>query len=344
MDFKNLKNKKVLFFSVKTFDLEREIVGKLKSYGASVDYYDERPSNTIFVKGLIRLKKNLYKTKIKKYYEQILYEIKDNHYDYLFVNRGEVIPHIFLEEFRKKQKKCFCIFYTWDSIKNNKNPLKILKYFDKKISFDYQDAKKYNLKFRPLFFLDHYKRIKKNKNKINYDLLFIGTAHSDRYLLVKEITKWCSKHRLKFFTYIYSQSVFVFLFKKIFDNSFKKFKLSKMSFKSLQKSDIIKLYNCSNVVLDINHPNQSGLTMRTFECIGAKRKMITTNHEIKNYPFYNPNNVFVLNRDTVIIDYEFFNSNYQDVDSDLYEKLSIGGWIYSIFIDDDLKYWEENIS
>ena len=344
MKFKNLKDKKILFFSVKTFDLEKEIESKLITLGAFVDYYDERPSNTVFVKGLLRVNKNFYQRKIKKYYNKILLGIEGKSYDYLFVNRGEVIPSFFLEEFKKKQLDCFCIFFTWDSIENNKNPLKILKYFDKRISFDYGDAKKYNLKFRPLFFLDDYKKveIKKGQKKFNYDLLFIGTAHSDRYLLVNKICEWCSEKRLKYFTYFFSQGFFVFFYKKIFDRSFKKFVLSKMRFKSLKKSEIINLYNNSNVILDINHPNQTGLTMRTIECIGAKRKMITTNCDIKNYSFYNPNNILILDRNNIIIDENFFENDYQDIDAHTYELLSIGGWIYSIFISDELKGWRKS--
>jgi len=343
MEFTNLIDKKILFFSVQTFNLEKEIVAKLNYFGASVDYYDERPSNGTLTKGVLRLKKALYKKKIKKYYEKILVEIEGESYDYLFVNRGEVLPSFFLEEFKKKQQTCFCIFYTWDSIKNNKHPLKILKYFDKKITFDYYDAKKYNLKFRPLFFLDYFSEVKVESENLIYDLLFIGTAHSDRYSLVNEITKWSSTKGLKYFTYFYVQGVFVFIFKKLFDKSFKKFKLAKMSFKSLKKSDILKLYNCSKVILDINHPNQAGLTMRTFESIGGKRKMITTNSEIKKYSFYNPNNIFVLDRDNVKIDENFFISDYQNIENITYNKLSIGGWIYSVFIDNELNDWEKQM-
>ncbi len=340
MDFKKLKNKKILFFSVKTFDLEKEIKIKLNYLGASVDYYDERPSNSIFVKGLLRLKKSLYKRRIKNYYEKILKEIEGKRYDYLFVNRGEVIPAFFLKKYKKKQNNCICIFYTWDSFANNKNPLKILKYFDKKLTFDYFDAKKYNLKFRPLFYLDYYTQIK--KNNIKYDLLFVGTAHTDRNILVNKVDQWCSKNKLKCFSYFYSQGILVFLFKKIFDKSFKKFQLSKMSFKSLNKSEIINLYNYSNVILDINHPNQTGLTMRTLECIGSRRKMITTNSDIKNYSFYNPNNIYILDRKDVIIDKKFFDSEYQDINFSTYNEFSIAGWIYSIFIDDELKEWRKN--
>ena len=65
-----------------------------------------------------------------------------------------------------------------------------------------------------------------------------------------------------------------------------------MSFKSLSSNEIVSYYDRSNIVLDISHPGQSGLTMRTFETIGAGKKLITTNADIKNYPFYNPENIF----------------------------------------------------
>jgi hypothetical protein len=53
----NLKNKKILFFSVQTFGLEIKIINKLENLGAIVTYYDERPSNNYFIKGIIRLRK-----------------------------------------------------------------------------------------------------------------------------------------------------------------------------------------------------------------------------------------------------------------------------------------------
>jgi len=91
-----LNNKKILFFSVQTFNLEKEIKKKLEEIGALVDYYDERPSNNSFVKGIIRVKRNLYQKKIDNYYKRILFETKNENYNYLFVNRGEVIPEFFL--------------------------------------------------------------------------------------------------------------------------------------------------------------------------------------------------------------------------------------------------------
>ena len=137
-----LQNKKIIFFSVQTFNLEKEIIKKLQEFGALVDYYDERPSNSNFTKGIIRLKRSVYQHKIDRYYNHILQTTKAKKYDFLFVNRGEVVPAFFLEKFKEQQPQCKFIFYTWDSFTNHKHPTTILKYFDVCYTFDSDDAVK----------------------------------------------------------------------------------------------------------------------------------------------------------------------------------------------------------
>ena len=44
-----LQSKKILLFSVSFFNYEKIIAERLKELGADVDFYDERPSNSIFV-------------------------------------------------------------------------------------------------------------------------------------------------------------------------------------------------------------------------------------------------------------------------------------------------------
>lgn len=340
-----LKNKNILFFSVQTFNLEKEITRKLEQLGANVDYYDERPSNNNFTKGIIRLKRSLLQVKINKYYSKILLEISDEKYDFLFVNKGEVVPEFFLIEFQKAQPNCQCIFYTWDSFSNNKNALTILKYFNKKFSFDSNDAVNYGLEFRPLFYLDFYKNIDSSlKSEISNDLLFLGTAHSDRYRISNNIVNWCDQNKLKSFCYYYMQGRLVYFYKKMFDKTFKEFNYKKLSFESLVAKDLFQLYQKSKVILDINHPGQKGLTMRTFETIGAKRKMITTNNEVQKYTFYNPNNILIVDRENIELNKEFFESDYIDVDTELYERMSLEGWLSCLFVSSEPNIWIQGIN
>lgn len=338
MEFNNLKNKKVLYISVRTFNYEREIKNKLISLGAEVDYFDERPSNSILAKGIIRVKRSLFKKGIDSYYKKILERIGDKVYDFFFLVKGEVIPSFFLSELRTRMPNCKFIFYTWDSFDNNPNAVSILHFFDRKFTFDHQDAEKFKIDFRPLFYIDKYQNLKNIENP-KYKMLFLGTAHSDRYRISNTIVNWCIKYGFSTFTYYYMQSKLVYFLKSKFDNSFKDFDYQKLSFTSLGINDVVKYYEDSLIILDINHPGQRGLTMRTFEALGAGKKIITTNNEIKKYCFYNSNNVFVIDRDNIDLKKIFFKSNFIPLSEDLLFEMSISGWLKSIFFVNDSSFW-----
>lgn len=343
MSQNNFSGKKILFFSVQTFNLEKEIKSKLEELGAEITYFDERPANNILAKGIIRIKKELYQKKINQYYQKILEEVKNKKFDFLFLNKGEVVPECFIKEFSKIQPDCTKIFYTWDSFANNKNPEKILHYFDRKFSFDPDDAVKYNLNFRPLFFLDHYKKIYKSKTKKIYDLVFLGTAHSDRYKISNEVNDWCRSKGFNTFCYYYLPGKMVYYLKRKFDKTFQQFDVKKLSFKSLTTDDILNYYDQSNLILDINHPLQKGLTLRVFESIGAGKKLITTNKDIERYSFYNPNNIYIIKRENINLDETFFKNEYQDISQDLYQKSSIEGWLNCLFFENESEVWIKNI-
>ena len=338
-----LKDKKILFLSVQTFNYEKAIADKLRDFGAIVDYFDERPSNSIFAKGIIRFKRDLYQKKIDAYYRNLLQKTNTTTYDFLFVIKGEVVPRFFLEEFRKSNPHCKFIFYTWDSFANNPNAVSILSYFDEKFTFDGKDAIEHKINFRPLFFIDQYQKINKEqkKNAFKYHLLFLGTAHSDRCKISNSIVEWCSQNKYSSFAYYFMPSKIVFIYKSLFDNTFQNCSYRKISFKSLTIDNIVDLYESSSVILDINHPGQHGLTMRTFEALGAGKKIITTNPDVKKYPFYNDNNVFVINRENVVLDTSFFESPFEKIPDQLYQEMSLSGWLKAIFIEKNQNCWME---
>jgi hypothetical protein len=336
-----LRKKRILFLSVKTFNYEKVIAAELRNTGAVVDYFDERPSNSVFVKGVIRLKKSIYQNEINRYYSNILKKIEGVAYNYFFVIKGEVVPTFFIEKVKLHNPNCQLIYYTWDSFSNNKNSDVILKYFDRVFTFDSDDAKKHNLYFRPLFYLNDYKQIKNSRvvEDLEYDLLFLGTAHSDRYVISNTLVNWCKNNNLKAYAYYYMQAKSVFMFKKFFDKSFKTIDKKKIRFESLNLAEILELYKKTKVILDIHHPNQKGLTMRTFEALGAGKKLITTNAEIKKYRFYNDKNILIIDRDKPMVTIEFFECDSQEMSSDILDSMSIRGWLQALFVDSKPNFW-----
>jgi hypothetical protein len=83
----------------------------------------------------------------------------------------------------------------------------------------------------------------------------------------------------------------------------------------------------SKATLDIAHPQQTGLTMRTIELLGAQKKIITTNGDIVNYDFYDPQNILVIDRENPDFDTDFFKTEFNPTSNQILVKYSINEWL-----------------
>ena len=82
---RTLEDKKILFISVKFFNYEDIIKTQLENLGAEVDWFDERPSNTVFTKAMIRVNKKLISSSINDYFKKVIEEIIHKKYDYFIL-------------------------------------------------------------------------------------------------------------------------------------------------------------------------------------------------------------------------------------------------------------------
>jgi len=83
----------------------------------------------------------------------------------------------------------------------------------------------------------------------------------------------------------------------------------------------------SRILADFVISTHKGLSLRTFEAIGYRKKLITTNAEVKKYDFYHPSNIFIWDGETLDGLDEFIASPYQEIDPAIHEKYSFGNWI-----------------
>lgn len=251
--------------------------------------------------------------------------------------KGEAVPAYFLEKVRALNPEIEMIYYNFDPLKEYPVLISNLKYFDKKFTFERNDSIRYGLSFRPLFYLDEYKSLM--SNVYDYDIVFIGSAHTDRYIVGEQVKSIAEKLKLKYFFYYYAMGKIAFRIRKIVDKELKQFDNKKLSFTKLSHHQIIDYYKRTKSVLDINKPFQEGLTIRTFEVLASGRKLITTNSDIKNYPFYNPNNVLILDRAHIELNQSFFNSEFEKIDDEVLYMMSLDSFIECLFIKDQDKYW-----
>ncbi|MDE2427340.1 MAG: hypothetical protein KGM99_01335 [Burkholderiales bacterium] len=326
----SLAGKRVLCIVPRFFGYETDIQNELKIQGAHVDLLIDRPFESSLLKALAKLRPEALFSYTNKLYLSEIQKFHAKFYDYIFVVNGQTISNGFIRKLRTLFPQAEFILYMWDAIANRQHIVKNLPLFDRSYTFDPLDSSKYGMQLRPLFYN---RSIQKDPNAhCKYDVSFVGTAHTDRYHIVSKVNASLPSEKNTFW-YLYLQAPWVFYYYKYTNPTMRGAQITDFKFSSLNKKTIGDVFRESSVVLDIEHPLQNGLTMRTFETLGSAKKLITTNTSIINYDFYNSNNIFVIDRQNPKIDEKFLSSPYVDLPESIYQKYSIEGWVNNIFND-----------
>ncbi|GAM59553.1 eps11J [Vibrio ishigakensis] len=313
------------------FRLRKNIQNEIEDLGITVSYFDERPSNSTVTKGLIRLGLSFaINNKIDAYYRKILLD----NFDYLLIINPEAVPFWFIKEFKRVNPRSQVIIYTWDSFGNKSKNAKYINLVDRFYSFDNHDSSiDSRIIFLPLFYASDFGEVgKKVTNDYKYNACFVGTLHSSRYNYVNAVESELKKHsgKINLFKFFYFQSKVVLYLKYLFSNEFSDVPVKDVSFSKLSRNEVVSVISDSRIVIDLEHKKQKGLTMRTIEALGAKRKLITTNKEIIHYDFYSEDNILVVDRNDVNIPHRFLLGNFKEISDDIYTKYSISSWVKKV--------------
>lgn len=326
----NISGKKILFFAPAFFGYENKIVKKMEDLGAKVDMYDVRSVTSAKDRALLKTSSDFFASRSQRYYEDILNQNKGKDYDYILIVKCDMTPESILIQMKREFPNAKLCLYLWDSIDNIPGVTKKFKYFDTLHSFDIGDCKRYpELYFRPLFFADEFCKPLSDK-EYKYDISFTGTIHSDRYAVIKQVKEIAKENNLSSYWFCYLQSKFIYYFYKLTKREFSSASITDFDLNKKSSEEIAKIVDESKIVVDIQHPKQTGLTMRTIEMIGMNKKLITTNSSIKQYDFYHPHNISVVDRRHVLIDQEFLKKPYEPLNEDLYDKYSLKAWVLEV--------------
>ena len=323
------ENKKVLIFCPKFFGYEKRMEKAFENAGYMVYLYDERPSNSFIGKVSLRLNLKFYKPVVRKYISRVMEENKGIQFDYIFVVKCEAMGKNEIDMLKSAYPNAKLVLYYWDSVKNIPDGEKKINYFDKVFTFDPNDAKKYNLPFLPVPYGEEYTNYEESGN-YEYDVAFIGTAHSLRPRVVKQIKKQCEDMGRRCFTYFYSPHILVYFLNKLTNKDYKYLPFKEVNFKALSTEEVCRIYNSSRCVMDIEHPRQNGTTTRPVEMLPMKKKIITTNKYVKNFEFYNQNNFLIIDRENPCLKEEFFETEYSPVDKDVLYKYSPENFVKNV--------------
>ena len=325
-----MQKKRILFIAPNFFGYYKEIIKELENQNNIVDYVCDFPLNSSLLKAIGRINRNILKLCVKKYYKNnVLKLINQNQYDLIFIIVGmtfSFFPEMINEI--KEKTAAQLIMYQWDGEKNIKFIKEYHKFADKLYTFDREDLNS-NSKyiFLPLFYIDKYKEVGLDtKKEYRYDVSYVGTAHPKKLYYINKMVNDSKDLFKNKFIYHYIPSKFKFIFHKITSEEYKNVKYKDLNNKKLSSEEIMDIFKNSKCIFDSPQEGQSGLTIRTLECIGAKRKLITTNKDNINYDFYNPKNIYVY-EDGFDKDSIFFKCEYEEIDKDIYEKYSLKSWL-----------------
>lgn len=323
----SLEGKKVLFVAPRFFGYEQDIRDELIRRGAQVDFLLDRPFDTPLLKAVTRLRRNLVIGHADRYYREQLDALKVDHYDYVFVVNGQTLSSDTLSQWRVRYPRATFLLYMWDSFGNRRWAIENIQYFHHVFTFDRGDAETHDLHFRPLFFSAGFedRRVK----EVKWDVSFIGTAHTDRFSIIAKVSKYLPSDVRTYF-YLYLQAKWVYWLYKVTNPGFRSARLSDFKFSSIAKQTVQEVFNTSACILDIEHPKQSGLTMRTLETLGAEKKLITTNQNVRDYDFFDERNICVIDRQAPLIPADFLASPYVSIAPEVYGRYRLSGWMDEI--------------
>jgi hypothetical protein len=312
---------KILFLCPDYFGIykviEKEIQESIDCELRSIIFEDYQYKNT-FQKIKNFIAKTFFKKNLKKIWaskERVSSIKEDDYFDYLFVICPDFLLNNELKYITERAKKS--IVYYWDSFDNIPRYERTLPFFDTHYSFEPKDVKKYNLNFLTNF----YYNTSRNNIPTN-DLFFIGTF-DERFEIIQKVLKSITK---------LGKSAQIILQSKN-DKIIEKHQNKAITFikKPITFTESEKIYNNSKIILDVQKKIQKGLTFRVFEAIGKRKKLITTNEDILNYDFYNSNNIFIWKEDTIEIPSTFFETSYEEIPIEIFDKYSISSWVKTIF-------------
>lgn len=307
--------KRVLLVCPKFFGYEHRISDAFVALGWEVDYLDERPSNKWFFKVFQRLNlRFITQPIVKKYYKKHLQLHTKNKYDLIFFVNIESVDEIILDYFILNFPKVKRVLYMWDSTVNKRNFSKLLRFFDHSFSFDSKDCREYQLlDYLPLFYSNYHQT--KFDAKKDIDISFIGTVHADRYKIVESLKKQAIDRGLNVYVYYFYPNRYLYYLRCIFDKNTPFFSFKELNFMPLDYKEYFSYICRSKFVIDINHPKQTGLTMRTIEVLGTGTNVLSTNKAIIGTEFHRDGLIKYIERKNpllpVSLNYNKFETNQE---------------------------------
>lgn len=339
---------RIFFLTQYYFDLHVPIVDELKRQGHEVYVVKDKafPFDCRLVSNTgVQRYVSIF---LEKIYDQRKYywtkEISNNpnlqeKYDLLLCINGVSFHPRLLLHLKKINPKIRSLLYLWDT-QQYYNYLHYERYFDKIVTFDWNDSVKYErLELLPAYWQPSHPK------PIKYDLSIIGSDHDGRFEIISKIYCQLEEAGCSSFMKVVKHEPreprgwrkYIIRYKKQYEAKMVDFNRKKgsplISSETFSINNILDIIDQSNCVLDTDRPSQSGATQRVVWSLARGKKIISTNTSLKNMPFYRKDQFRFIDRDNPKVDIEFIKEKKEFPISDEILALRIDRWVNRL-IDD----------
>lgn len=316
----------ILLIGSPFFGYRDRVAVELRRQGYCVDAIDDRPSEGVVFKSLAKVAPRALAKEVAKHADAIVSMIARGSYKHVvymggmtfLFTRGQV------ERMRSAARGADCAAYLWDSVENSPALAASLDLFDRALSFEPADCERYGMELRPLFYSGAYAGLPAEpEGGFLYDACFVGSVHQPgKFEAVKRICDGLEREGLRVFRHFFMPSRSAAAYRRATNPAYRGVDFA---YEPLPAERVAEVYSLSRAVVDSPQARQAGLTMRTLETVGSRRKLITANPDVRNYDFFRYGDVAVVEGRS-LPSKSFFDRSYHELPPEIYESYSIASF------------------
>lgn len=239
--------------------------------------------------------------------------------DYALFISGDIFTKEFLQFIRQHSRNGI-VNYQFDGLHRFPNIYRLIDEFDRFYVFDPEDLQ-YSNQLLPAtnFYFDDDLVI---PNQGLSDFYFTGVHFDSRIQVISNFCRYIEERKFL------NPDINILINRKV-KNGELIYSAKNISFidKILDFRENVNRAKATKILVDFVINEHQGLSFRTFEALGYRKKLITTNYEVKKYDFYHPNNILAWDGKSFDELDHFISLPFQDIHPLIREKYGFLNWI-----------------
>lgn len=266
----------LLIIQRKFYSFESQISQELQRRGYDVECANDEYPDSVLGRIIGKLQVPLIFYLTRKQFRRLFC---GRNYDLVLIFKGRGLSVSLVDELRALSPSV--VGYNWDSFSVNPSARSWWHRCTRYFTFDYADAERHGIPVRELFSAAEPAEPVAARA---YEVSAVFRNHSGRLRHLDEVLSILAPQR--YAVSIFERDVFTFAYNVLrTPRLYWKYRAS-ISFKSLPYDDYSRLLRDSDFVIDYANDHQTGLTMRCFEAVSSRTKLITNNARIAQSPLF----------------------------------------------------------